>query len=187
MKYFTGIIVLTSTLGCEQTFNLTQPSSVPPNVSVNSTNTNTNTNTNNIDRTGSDTGSGNTPNDPNFTNSVIPLPTYGESVTRSVASSNPDLLRNSCQTTSGDSAWAFLDLVIKTLQQQDARWGYLCKDSSCNTQARDIVAYRASQGNTGIWIVDVIGNHCPLPGDTVEVRWGVLPFETSRPWIGIRR
>ena len=157
-------------------------------MSVSNTNTNTNTATNNQDRTGSDTGP--SPSGSNDgVSGVIPLPAYGEATTRSVASANSVLLANSCQTTSGESAWAFLDKVISTLRTQanDDRWGYLCKDVSCTNQARDIVAYRASNGNTGIWIVDVIGNHCPLPGETPEVRWGVLPFETVRQWTGSRR
>jgi hypothetical protein len=49
------------------------------------------------------------------------------------------------------------------------------------------VAYRASAGDTGIWIVDVLGNHCPGPTDSpTEFRWGVLPFETARRWVGHR-
>jgi hypothetical protein len=78
-------------------------------------------------------------------------------------------------------------LAIRTLQVRDTRWGYLCKNAECSALARDIVAYRASSSNTGIWIVDVIGNHCPLTGEIPEVRWGVLPYETVRPWIGMRK
>jgi len=54
--------------------------------------------------------------------------------------------------------------------------------------ARDIVAYRASSGDTGIWIVDVIGNHCPgaTTGDVPTVRWGILPFELERRWAPAR-
>jgi hypothetical protein len=171
--------------GCEQTFNLTTPTAPTiPGSSVTVTNTNTNTATN-TDKTGSDTSPGSGQSDD--VNGVIPLPAYGESVVRSVASSNSALLANSCQEKFGESAWAFLDLAIRTLQMQDARWGYLCKDATCSNIARDIVAYRASSGNNGIWIVDVIGNHCPGVGDMAEVRWGVLPFETTRPWIGSRR
>jgi hypothetical protein len=116
----------------------------------------------------------------------LPLPVYGESVAREVAAANPALLAHSCEITSGPSAWGFLDLLVRTLQARDARWGYLCKDAGCSRVAADVVAYRASAGDTGIWIVDVIGNHCPNPSDVVAVRWGVLPFETVRRWIGVR-
>jgi hypothetical protein len=54
--------------------------------------------------------------------------------------------------------------------------------------ARDVVAYKASTTESGIWIVDVIGNHCPGPSDPPPtVRWGVLPFETVRKWATARR
>ena len=152
------------------------------------TNTNTNTNTAETDR--SDTGTS-TPTTPGGTGgtggaAALPLPSYGEADARAVAAANPQLLANSCEITSGASAWQFLDLVIKTLQARDARWGYLCKDAGCTKVAADIVAYKAGSGDTGIWIVDVIGNHCPNVGDVVQVRWGVLPFETVRRWIGVR-
>ena len=167
--------------GCEPnyTINITSPTS-PSLAEININNTNTNTNTNN-DKTGSDIEPSN--NGAPQTG-VIPLPAYGESVTRKVAAENPTALAHSCQDKFGESAWQFLDKVIATLKANsgDSRWGYLCKDVNCTKTARDIVAYRASSGNTGIWIVDVIGNHCPAPGDVVEVRWGVLPFETVRPW-----
>jgi len=153
------------------------------------TNINTNTNTNNNDR--SDTAQVPAPGAPGAsgtTNGVLPLPSYGEHVTRDIAGQNPSLLANSCQEHTGETAWQFLDLVIRTLRSQDQRWGYLCKDASCVVFARDIVAYRASSGDTGIWIVDVIGNHCPgaNTGDVATVRWGVLPFELERRWAGSR-
>jgi hypothetical protein len=186
MKYFILLSVFIS-VGCEQTFNLTTPTAPSPGT-TNITNTNTNTNTNNNDKTGSDTGPVTNPNTPNDGNGVIPLPDYGEAVVHSVANSNATLLANSCQEKYGESAWAFLDLAIRTLKVRDDRWGYLCKNAECSAIARDIIAYRASSGNTGIWIVDVIGNHCPGPSDPPPaVRWGVLPFETIRPWIGTRR
>jgi len=187
MKLIPLIIAVALATGCEQTINITPTApSGPGNTTISNTNTNTNTATNNQDRTGSDTGPS-TPNTPPDGGGVIPLPSYGESTVRAVAASNSTLLANSCQTTHGESAWAFLDLAIRTLQTQDNRWGYLCKDGTCNNIAKDIVAYRASSGNNGIWIVDVIGNHCPAPSDVVTVTWQVLPFETTRPWIGIRR
>ena len=187
MRVLPLVLLCSLAAACEQTFNLTTPQSptAPAGPSVSVTNTNTNTNTNNPDRTGSDVGNNPTPSDPPGTG-VIPLPSYGEEVVRSVAAANSTLLANSCQEKYGESAWAFLDLAIRTLQVRDTRWGYLCKNAECGAIARDIVAYRASSGNNGIWIVDVIGNHCPLVGEVPEVRWGVLPFETVRPWVGMR-
>jgi hypothetical protein len=115
-------------------------------------------------------------------------------VARDYAATHQAQITGSCQLTHGEAAWGFLDGLIGVLQardarlqERDARWGYLCKDANCLTQARDIVAYRASAGDTGIWIVDVLGNHCPGPTDSpTEFRWGVLPFETARRWVGHR-
>jgi hypothetical protein len=164
---------------------VTPPASSPPSISI--SNTNTNTSTNNNDRSDTDPGPV-PPAGGGGSDAPVPLPTYGEAVTRDVADRNPALLANSCEITSGASAWAFLDLVVRSLREArgDSRWGYLCKDASCSKVGADVVAYRASTGDVGIWIVDVIGNHCPGPADTVAVRWGVLPFETVRRWIGVR-
>jgi hypothetical protein len=150
--------------------------------------TNTNTNTNTVDRSDTDpvpapTGAGT----PTPTSGGLPLPTYGEGVAREYAAANPHQVLHSCQITDGEAAWAFLDGLIGVLQARDARWGYLCKDASCSKVAADIVAYKASSGDTGFWIVDVLGNHCPNAGESpTQVRWGVLPFETVRRWSARR-
>jgi len=197
MRRLLALIVALLSAGCE--IDIVNPTPVvqaaPPSGSSGSgggitiTNTNSNNSTNNNDR--SDTAqipATTPPAGSGTTNGVLPLPSYGEHVTRDIAGQNPSLLANSCQEHTGESAWQFLDLVIRTLRSQDQRWGYLCKDASCVVFARDIVAYRASSGDTGIWIVDVIGNHCPGPntGDVATVRWGILPFELERRWAGSR-
>lgn len=170
--------------GCE--FRLTEPSPVagpaPPVITI----TNTNTNTNENDR--SDTGpiQSPSPTPPTPTPGGAALPAYGESVTRAFAAAHPHLVAHSCQLTDGDGAWQFLDQLIAALRAHasDPRWGYLCKDASCSKVAADVVGYKA---DIGLWIVDVLGNHCPGPGDgPTQVRWGVLPFETARPWVGVR-
>jgi len=194
MRLLLAIVSVGALVACD--LQITNPAPVvaagptAPSGATTITNTNTNTSTNNNDR--SDTApvptTPGTPGDGTGTQ-ALPLPSYGETVTRAVAASNPDLLRNSCQDTSGESAWGFLDTVIRNLRAQasDLRWGYLCKDASCSVFARDIVAYRATANETGIWIVDVIGGHCPGPTDgPPAVRWGVLPFETVRKWSASR-
>jgi len=151
------------------------------------TNTNTNTSTNNNDR--SDTAPApSSPSSPNG-DAALPLPTYGEAVTRDFADKNPALLANSCQDKTGATAWQFLDQLLGTLRARDRdhRWGYLCKDANCLTFGRDVITYKATAADTGIWIVDVIGNHCPLANETAMVRWGVLPFETARRWAASRK
>ena len=183
------IVVATLAAGCEGDTLLpaaspTQPTAQP--IVINITNTNTNTaQTDRSDTEATPTPSGTTPQ--SSPGGALPLPTYGEGVAGDYAAAHPNQVTHSCQLTDGEAAWAFLDGLIAVLSQRDARWGYLCKDANCLTQARDIVAYRASAGDTGIWIVDVLGNHCPGPGDSpTQVRWGVLPFETVRRWSGTR-
>ena len=176
-------------LGCDIQLNLaddTPPSPTGPTpITISNTNTNTASSNDRTDTEPTRPGNG---NGGNGSSAPLPLPTYGEQVTRDIAAANPGLLANSCQDVSGERAWEFLDLAIRTLRAQDQRWGYLCKDANCLTFARDVIAYRASSGDTGIWIVDVIGNHCPGPGDSPpQVRWGVLPFETVRKWAAARK
>lgn len=194
MRRLLPVIVALLSAGCE--IDIVNPTPVvqaaPPATSGSgggTSITNVNTNTNQNDR--SDTAqvpATTPPAGPGSPNAVLPLPSYGEHVTRDIAGQNPTLLANSCEAHTGASAWGFLDLLVRTLQQRDARWGYLCKDANCSKVAADVVAYKATAANTGLHIVDVIGNHCPgaTTGDVPTVRWGVLPFETERPWVGVR-
>jgi len=147
--------------------------------------TNTTTVTVTIDR--SDTEATPASSTPAPTTGALPLPAYGEGEARAYAATQADAIAHSCQLVDGDRAWAFLDGVIALLQARDARWGYLCKDPGCTTFGRDVITYKASSGDTGIWIVDVLGNHCPSASDSpTQFRWGVLPFETVRRWSGHR-
>jgi len=171
---------------CDFRLDLTDTPAASPTSPGAVTVTNTNTNTTTIDR--SDTGTAPSSGGASSpTTGALPLPAYGEGVVRDFAAAHPALVAHSCQITDGESAWQFLDQLIAVLQNRDARWGYLCKDASCSTVGRDVITYKASSGDTGIFIVDVLGNHCPGPTDSpTQVRYGVLPFETVRRWIGTR-
>ena len=182
------LLLAFTSLGCDIQLTMPTPVVTTPTAPGNVTVMNTTTVT--VDRSDTETpapspsGGGGTPA-PQV--GALPLPTYGEAETRAYAAAHPSQVTHSCQLTDGEAAWAFLDGLIGVLSQRDARWGYLCKDATCTQQARDVVAYRASSGDTGIWIVDVLGNHCPAAGDSpTQVRWGVLPFETLRRWVGHR-
>jgi hypothetical protein len=187
MRYVIGLVALLLA-GCDIT--LTTPSPVvtagtttPGNITISNTNTNT-ASTDRSDTEATPAPSSGTPSPP--TAGVLQLPSYGEGVAREIATQYAGELAASCELTHGPSAWAWLDRLVRTLQARDARWGYLCKDAGCTRVAADVVAYKAGSGDLGFWIVDVIGNHCPNPGDVVQVRWGVLPFETVRRWTGTR-
>jgi hypothetical protein len=185
---FLILVVACLVAGCDIQLTMPTPVVTAPTAPGNVTVTNTTTVT--VDRSDTEatptpSGSGSTPPPPN--GGALPLPAYGEGVARDYAATHQAQITGSCQLTHGEAAWAFLDGLIGVLSQRDARWGYLCKDANCLTQARDIVAYRASTGDTGIWIVDVLGSHRPGPGDSpTEFRWHVLPFETVRRWSATR-
>ena len=185
MRILILCLALTS-LGCDITLTTPSPVVTTPTAPGNVTVTNTTTVT--VDRSDTEAtpspSSGGTPSPP--TAGALPLPSYGEGVAREIATQYAGELAASCELTHGPSAWAWLDRLVRTLQARDARWGYLCKDAGCTRVAADVVAYKAGSGDLGFWIVDVIGNHCPNPGDVVQVRWGVLPFETVRRWSGTR-
>jgi hypothetical protein len=181
------ILLLALTLaGCEGDTILPAANPAAPSGGT-TTVTNTTTVTVTIDRSDTAATPDSTPGMPTPTTGALPLPTYGEAEARAYAAAHPHQVTHSCQVTDGEAAWAFLDGLIGLLRQRDTRWGYLCKDASCSKVAADIVAYKASAGDTGFWIVDVLGNHCPNAGESpTQVRWGVLPFETVRRWSGTR-
>jgi len=183
-RHAIALLAVVTLTACDIRLDLADSPTAPAGPTI--TNTNTNTSTNNNDR--SDTiPSTSTPSSPNDGAAALPLPSYGEAVTRDVAAANPALLANSCQEKTGEAAWQFLDLLVGTLRARDQRWGYLCKDANCLAFGRDVLTYKATAADTGIWIVDVIGNHCPLPNEVATIRWGVLPFETARRWASSRK
>ena len=107
------------------------------------------------------------------------LPPYGQAVVLGIAAQNPTLVQQSCASHYGPSAWRFLDLVVDVLRQQDARWGYVCRDPSCNSVGEDVISYYPSNtlpttGVQGVYVIDIIESHCLTP----RVGWlnqGLLP------------
>lgn len=178
------LLILLAAPACDYNMTLAGPSPAVPNIT--NTTTNTNNNTNNNQRDASDTAPGTPPasSPGNGDPLTLPLPTYAEGVTLAIAAGNPALVTSSCQDASGEAAWQFLDLVVRTLRAQDQRWGYLCKDANCLTFGRDVIAYKATGADLGIWIVDVLNDHC---GVGVAAQWLVLPFDLTRRWAGARK
>lgn len=109
---------------------------------------------------------GRTPDPPAGT--VLPLPTYGQTVVNEVAASNPQLVAQSCIPTFGLPGWGFLDAVVDRLRRQDTRWGYVCSRGDCNNPSQDSISYHATAGpettgTTGIYIIDIIESYCLTP------------------------
>jgi len=111
----------------------------------------------------------------------LPIPVTAQAIAQKVADTNPTLLARSCPETYGESGWAFLDLVVKTLQSSDMRWGYLVKMDG--TISRDVIAYRATSDNTGAWGVDIIIDRC---GTASKFSWQVLGFDPLTVWSLVR-
>jgi hypothetical protein len=175
-------------VGCDYNLTITGPT-----VSNTNTNTSTNTNSNPIDihidshdvfnfnpapgTVGNDGTSGNTsPNAP------LSIPSISRSIVEGIAQNNQLLIANSCQDTLGPAAWAFMDLVVTTLRVNDTRWGYLGKGGVCTNPSRDVIAYRATSTDVGIWGVDIIGNHCPGPGMVTTFTWNVIGYDAAGKW-----
>lgn len=102
---------------------------------------------------------------PNPTSGRLPLPGYGESVVRQIASRHPDYLRNSCQEHGGN--WNFMDAVVDELRLRDTRWGYNGKRGNANDPSLDVVAYnwgsQPDEGTTQVYLIDIILSHCGSP------------------------
>jgi len=110
----------------------------------------------------------------------VPIPVTSQALAQKVATDNPFLLSHSCPETYGESGWAFLDLVVKTLQVSDSRWGYFVKPDG--TISKDVIAYRATSDNVGAWGVDIILDRC---GQS-KFSWQVLGFDPATSWSLIR-
>lgn len=110
----------------------------------------------------------------------LPLPVTAQATAQKIADSNPVLLGKACPETFGEAGWAFLDLVIRTLQSADSRWGYLVKPDG--TISKDVIAYRATSDNTGVWGVDIIVDRCTAN----KFSWQVLGFDPDTVWSAVR-
>jgi hypothetical protein len=159
-----------------------------PTTNINSTNTNTNTNTNNTDIhdlvnfAPVANPSAPLPVPGGGTEVPLPIPTGAQNTATTYATNNAALLARSCQDLYGESAWAFLDGMVKTLSATDPRWGYVVK-SNTGTISRDVIAYRATSSNRGAWGVDVIVDHC---GTSSSFAWNVLGLDANLQWSATR-
>lgn len=159
-------------LGCDYRIML------PAAPSNNITNNNNNTNQNNIDISdlvdfaGTFPGTTTDPSNPTL-DTPLAIPLGSESIARGVPTTN---LATSCHNTK------YIDAIVSALRARDQRWGYICK-SSCNEVSGDTIAYKATNSSTGVWAVDVIGNHC---GPNPVFTWNVVGYAADRMWTANR-
>lgn len=157
----------------------------PSSININNSNTNTVTNDShdvfNFNPTSNPSAP--VPNPTGGTETPLPLPTGAQAVAQTYATANTTLLANSCVATKGESGWQFLDGMIKTLNNasKDARWGYVVK-SNTGMISGDVIGYRATSDNLGLWGVDVIVDYC----GTSSFAWQVLGFDENAQWSATR-
>jgi hypothetical protein len=178
-----------SGMACDYLVTITGPT-----ISNNNSNSNSNSNNLNVDihdllffnptpvpgeggGTGGGTGGGGTETNP------LAIPAGARSIAETVAASSATLILQSCQDVFGEPAWQFLDRVVAALKVSDARWGYVCRTPECGTLSRDVIGYRATADNTGLWGVDIIGNHC---GVSPTFTWNVIGFDAALVWRAAR-
>jgi hypothetical protein len=97
---------------------------------------------------------------------MLPLPDESDLVD-ALAAERPDLLEQSCVNDGGNNE--FLFELVRRLRARDVRWGLNWKRGNVGDMSQDVVDYFWAQGDpegrTEVYIIDVIGGHCPGPGD----------------------
>ncbi len=93
-------------------------------------------------------------------------------IVRAVAAQFPASLRNSCQDHGG--SWEFMDRSIDALRAKDGRYGYNAKRGNMNDPSLDVASYYYGggddmQGQSAVYIFDLIGGHCGSDPSTVWV------------------
>lgn len=173
------LFIVFSTSTCEYNF-------IGPTISNSNESTNTNTNRNTVDLhdlvnfVPSPSPTSPVPAPGGGTETPLPLPTNAQIIAQTIATNNPILIAQSCPATFGEAGWRFMDLIVKTLQASDPRWGYLIKPAGIPSQ--DVIAYRATSDNIGTWAVDIIVDLC---GQS-KFSWQVLGFDASTMWASVR-
>lgn len=112
------------------------------------------------------------PDDP--PQSVYPdPPPDGSAVVDQVAAEHPDWLQGSCVEQGGNNE--FLFEVVRRLRMQDDRWGLNWKRGVIGDMSQDVVDYHYGEGvseeSTDVFIIDIIGGHCPKDGTPPQPAW----------------
>jgi hypothetical protein len=100
-------------------------------------------------------------------------PPDGFAVVQQVASEFPELLQGSCVDQGGNNE--FLFEVVRRLRMQDDRWGLNWKRGVIGDMSQDVVDYHYAEGvseeSTDVYIIDMIGGHCPEDGSSPQPAW----------------
>jgi hypothetical protein len=92
---------------------------------------------------------------------ILPPPTYLQSVVTAMAQQYPGELRNSCAETGGNNVWMFR--VVNALRQRDSRWGMNQKRGNQGL-SQDIGAYNGTALPDAqaqqVYLFDIISGHC---------------------------
>lgn len=114
---------------------------------------------------------GNAPSGPRTPNPApgqrLPLPSYGREVIIQLAAERRDLVVGSCVSQGGNNRFMFE--AVRRLRARDTRWGLNWKRGNRGDLSQDIVTYnfgsRSDEDTTDVYIIDIIGGHCPGPTD----------------------
>lgn len=100
-------------------------------------------------------------------------PPDGSGVVDQVAAEHPDWLTGSCVDQGGTND--FLFEVVRRLRMQDDRWGLNWKRGVVGDLSQDAIDYQwgegLSEGSTDVYIIDIIGGHCPEDGTPPQAAW----------------
>lgn len=100
---------------------------------------------------------------------TVSLPNLS-SVVNAYAAANPAQLAASCLAAGGN--WSFMDGVVAELMAADPRVGYNGKRGNTSDPSEDAVSYYHGvmppvAGSPNVYVIDIIGNHCPNSGAAV--------------------
>jgi hypothetical protein len=97
----------------------------------------------------------------------------GSAVVNAVAAEHPDWLMGSCVAQGGNNE--FLFEVVRRLRMQDDRWGLNWKRGTIGDMSQDAIDYHYGEGvseeSTDVYIIDMIGGHCPEDGTPPQAAW----------------
>ena len=100
-------------------------------------------------------------------------PPDGSGIVEQVAAEHPDWLTGSCVEQGGTND--FLFEVVRRLRMQDDRWGLNWKRGVVDDLSQDAIDYHwgegLSEGSTDVYIIDIIGGHCPEDGTPPQAAW----------------